>query len=364
MMREEIIYLVALQQFSKFGPIRLKKLSSYFPTIKTAYLASVKELVAAGLEKNLASEFVAARNDIDPNKVWAELEQENINIITYYDDNYPKLLKEIYDAPFLLYYKGQMKQDEFALAVVGTRKFTHYGQSVTENIVADLVKNNLTIISGLALGIDSIAHQVALQNQGRTIAVLGTGLDRKSLYPSINRYLADKIVASDGLILTEFPLGMPPLKHNFPQRNRIISGLSLGTLLIEAGEKSGALITARHALDQNREVFAVPGNIFSPVSIGPNNLIKLGAKAVTSAQEILEALDLVKITNYIENKKIIPQSPEEELIVAHLSHEPRHVDELIRLSGLSAPLVSSTLTMMEMKGAIKNIGSMQYVLVR
>jgi len=358
-------YLIALSHFPKFGPTRLKKIKKHFPSWENAFHASATGLMQAGIDYNLAQEFTAARQNINPEQILEQLDQENIKVITIEDNNYPKLLAEIYDPPQLLYYKGKLEnQDEFALAVVGTRKYTNYGKQATEQIVKDLARNNLTIVSGLALGIDALAHQATLEVNGRTVAVLGSGLDKQNVYPSANRYLADKIIASDGAIISEFPLGTPPLKHHFPQRNRLISGLSLGSLIIEAGEKSGALITARHSLEQNREVFALPGSIYSPTSIGPNQLIKMGAKVVTKATDIMETLDLVQVKEFISNKKIIPESAEEERVLEHLAHEPIHVNELIRLTKLSTDIINSTLTLMEMKGMIRNLGNMQYVLAR
>lgn len=357
-------YLIGLHSFPKFGPVRLKKIFKHFPDLKIAFEAATKELMAAGIEENIANEFISARRSIDIDKILAVINRENIKILTFDDPLYPKLLKEIYDPPVLLYYKGEMEEEEFTIAVVGTRKITAYGQQVTEKMVRGLVNNKITVVSGLALGVDTIAHNTTLNYGGRTIAVLGTGLDKQSIYPGVNRYLAEKIAANRGAVISEFPFGTAPLKHNFPQRNRIISGLSLGVLVVEAGEKSGALITARHALDQNRDVFAVPGNIFSPVSAGPNLLIKQGAKTVSEAGEILEALDLASINNYIENKKILPESKEEEKIIACLSFEPVHIDDLIHECNLSAPIVNSTLIIMEMKGMVKNLGGMKYVLAR
>jgi len=361
----QLKYLIALSHFPKFGPVRIKRLKKHFHNMESAFNASAQELNRAGIENKLADEFVAARININSEQLLEQLNKENINVITIEDKNYPKLLSEIYDPPQLLYYKGKLDtQDEFALAVVGTRKFTSYGKQVAEKIVKDLARSNLTIVSGLALGIDSLSHNATLEIGGRTIAVLGSGLDKQNIYPSANRYLSDKIVASGGAVISEFPLGTAPLRHHFPQRNRIISGLSLGTLVIEAGEKSGALITASHALEQNRDVFAVPGSVYSPVSAGPNKLIKLGAKTVTNAQDIIEALDLMQVTAYINNKKIIPESAEEEKILEHLTHEPAHVNELIRLTKLNTGIINSTLTIMEMKGMIRNLGGMQYVLAR
>jgi DNA processing protein len=361
----EIKYLIALNNFPKFGPIRTKKIRKRFPDLENAFKASVAELAQAGIEPNIAEEFAAARININPDKLLEQLKKEDIQAIAADNKLYPKLLSQIYDPPQLFYLKGRLKaEDEFALAVVGARKYTSYGKQVAENIVKDLTLSGLVIVSGLALGIDSLAHLTAVEAGGRTIAVLGSGLDRQSIYPSANRYIADKIIASGGAVISEFPLGAPPLRHHFPQRNRLISGLSLGTLVVEAGEKSGALITARFALEQNREVFAIPGNIYSPVSAGPNQLIKLGAKAVTGAKDIIETLDLAQAACFIENKKIIPESEEEEKILAHLACEPIHIDELIRKTKLDTSQINSTLTIMEMKGMVRNLGNMQYVLAR
>ena len=365
MQNKDTKYLIALTRFPKFGPVRLKKIKKNFPNYKAAFHATGAALEAAGIEKNIAAEYVSFKNTVNPSLLIEEIKKENIKILTPESEKYPKLLAEIYNPPALLYYKGEFrKKEEFTIGVVGTRKYTPYGERVAETIVKDLALNKITIVSGLALGIDSLAHNATLNVSGRTIAVLGTGIDKQSVYPSSNRYLADKIIASGGVILSEFPLGAPPLRHHFPQRNRIISGLSIGVLVIEAGFKSGALITARHGLEQNREIFAVPGNIYSDASIGPNNLIKQGAKAVTSASEILETLDLTLITSYIDNKKIIPETPEEKLLLKHITADPLHVDELTRLTNLGVSAINSTLTLMEMKGMVRNLGNMQYVLAR
>ena len=356
-------YLIGLSHFTKFGAKRLKLIQNFFPDFESAFKASINELITAGIPENVALEFSSFRENIDLDKIINFLLAEKIDVVAINDENYPRLLKEIYDPPILLYYKGTLTPDTgFNIAVVGSRKHTNYGQQVTNQIVTDLTRNGLTIVSGLALGIDTIAHTVCINNQGRTIAVLGSGIDRQSLYPSSNRYLAEKIVASGGLVMSEFPIGTQPLRYNFPQRNRIISGLSLGTIVIEANEKSGALITAECAAEQNREVFAIPGNIYSPASVGPNNLIKQGAKVVTTVEEILEMLNLNQINTFIETKKIIPETAEEAIILEYLTKLPIHVNELIRLSGLDTARVNSTLTIMEMKGIVKNLGGMEYVL--
>ncbi|MBI2459909.1 MAG: DNA-protecting protein DprA [Parcubacteria group bacterium] len=361
----DLKYWLALSQFYKFGPAKFKKLINYFSNVENAYKAALKDYLRAGLEEKLAEEFIIFKHQIQPDKLLENLNKEKLKVLTQEDRAYPKLLKQIYDPPFILYYRGQLEAfNGFLLAVVGARKYSAYGRQVAEKLVRELAFNNLTIVSGLALGIDALAHSAALEANGQTIAVLGSGLDQKNIYPSQNRYLADKIEAHGGLILSEYPIGALPLKHHFPQRNRIISGLSSATLVIEAGEKSGALITAFHALEQNREVFAVPGSIYSGSSEGANRLIALGAKLATSAQDIIESLNLTQAAVYLANKKIIPATAEEELILAQLSYEPAHIDELKQLTKLDISVINSTLTVMEMKGLIKNLGNLRYVLAR
>lgn len=333
--------------------------------MEAAFKAPLQEYLRAGIDEKTAEEFIIFKHQVEPDRLLENLNKEKIKVLTIDDTAYPKLLKQIYDPPLLIYYRGDLNAfSDFSLAIVGTRKFTAYGQQVTERIVRELVANGLTIVSGLALGIDALAHAATIDAGGTTVAVLGCGLDQQSIYPAQNRYLADKIQAHGGIVLTEYPLGTMPLKHHFPQRNRLISGLSLGTLVIEAGEKSGSIITAMHALEQNRDVFAIPGSIYSDYSAGTNSLIKLGAKLISSAKDIIETFDLGQAVAYTESKKIIPESAEEKLILDKLNYEPVQVDELMRLTKLDASIINSTLTLMEMKGMIKNLGGMQYVLAR
>lgn len=356
---------MALGQFYKFGPVKFKRLQNYFPDMASAFKAPLKDLIRAGIDEKTAEEFIIFRHQLEPEKILEELNKEGIKFLTFNDKAYPELLKQIYDPPAILYYRGDPEAfSGFALAVVGARKFSTYGAQVAEKLVKELAANNLTIVSGLALGIDALAHGASLEVKGKTIAVIASGLDQKNIYPSQNRYLADKIISSGGLVISEYPIGTMPLRHHFPQRNRIISGLSHATLVIEAGEKSGALITAMHALDQNREVFAVPGSIYSQSSAGTNSLIKMGAKLVAGSHDIIESLNLSQAAAFIENKKVIPESAEEELILKQLSYEPLHVDEIKNLTKLDTSIINSTLTIMEMKGIIKNLGGMNYVLAR
>lgn len=362
----QLKYWVAFSLVYKVGPIKFAKIQQYFPSLEQAWQASFSELMQAGLDEKIANEIVIKRSEIDPDLEMEKLAAEQVSVLTLEDDDYPKLLREIYGAPYVLYYKGRLdfQADEFSLAVVGTRKFTSYGKQITSDIVQELAAQGLTIISGLALGIDALAHEATLKAEGRTIAVLGSGLDRDNIYPAFNRYLFDKIIYAGGLAVSEYPIGTTPTKFTFPQRNRIISGLSLGTLVIEAPETSGALLTAKHALEQNREIFATPGPIYATNSIGPNNLIKMGAKLVTEAVDVIEALDLNLVKDFVAAKKIVPDSASEAQILEHLNLEPIHVDELVRLTNLDTAVINSTLTLMEMKGRVRNLGGLMYVISR
>jgi DNA processing protein len=278
------------------------------------------------------------------------------------DPDYPSRLKEIYDYPPVIYIRGSLlPEDEWCLAVVGTRRATVYGKQVTEEIVTDLARSRITIVSGLAKGIDSVAHRAALEAGGRSIAIFACGLD--TVYPGENAELARRIM-QQGALISEYPLGIRPRADNFPRRNRIMSGLSLGVLVVEAGEESGAIITANLALEQNREVFAIPGSILSPASQGTNHLIQEGAKLVRSYTDILEELNLMAVAQQLEMKEMIPPSDTEALLLKQLGAEPSHIDEVCRLSGLPISTVSSTLAIMELKGMVKQVGAMNYSLAR
>lgn len=358
--KTELKYWLAFNQISAIGPIRWQRLLRYFPDLKTAWLAPSNELIRAGIEPKITDEVIEEKSKINPDLGLEKLVELDAKIITILDPNYPKLLKEIYAPPPLLYYLGQLDlNNDFPLAVVGTRKISDYGQQVTQQIVSELAQSGLTIISGLALGIDACAHQAAIDVNGKTIAVLGSGIDQ--IYPAANRRTAQEIIENNGAIITEFPLGMPPLKHNFPQRNRIISGLSLGTLVTEAGEKSGALITARYSLDQNREVFAIPGSIYNQGSFGPNKLIKMGAKTVTESDDILETLNLEQANDFKAAKETVPGNETEQKLLELLKNEPIHVDKLSQSAKLDISVINSTLSVMEMKGMVRNLGNQKYV---
>jgi len=359
-------YFHAFNLFNeRIGPMRFKKLLGYFGSLEQAWQnGQSADFITAGLEENLAQEIILRRPQINLEAELASLTKQNIGIMTILDENYPKILKEIYDPPYIMYIKGQLKpEDEFALAVVGTRHVSPYGHQAAAHLAADLAQAGLTIVSGLARGVDTLAHLAAVNQRKRTIAVVGSSLDGQSLFPPANRRLAEQ-VAQNGAVLSEYPLGSFALKHHFPARNRIISGLSLGTLVIEAPEKSGALLTANHALVQNREVFAVPGSIYNANSAGPNSLIKMGAKMTVNAQDVLEELNLKNLAQNIVSRQLAADTPEEEIILKNLSHDPLPIDKIIHLTKLDTAQANATLSLMEMKGMVKNVGGMQYVLAR
>jgi DNA processing protein len=355
-------YLNALFTIEGVGNQSLTTLMNYFGTAEKIWQASTQEIIQAGIPERLAKTIIEKRNSLDPDAQWKILDRERIAIITIEDENYPKLLREIPAPPYLLYAKGNLDCLNLPmLSIVGSRKFTPYGEQTTFAFAKELAQAGLCIVSGLALGIDAIAHRGALTAGGATIAVLGDSLDDINIYPRNNYGLAEEIIASGGLLLSEFPVPTPAHPGTFPARNRIVAGLSYGTLITEAAEKSGSLITANLALDFNREVFAVPGNVFSPQSEGTNNLIKKGAKMVTSIKSILEEL---RLEEQVPNKaKPIPfeLEKEEELIVNLLSPEPTHIDIIIKLSKLETSSVISNLAILEIKGVVKNIGGQNYI---
>lgn len=351
-------FIIALNLVPQIGPKRINILMNYFGDLKKVWESNASDFKAAGLDKGSSSELERHIKLSDPEKEAAKLERLQIKTVSIDEAGYPKRLKEIYLPPPLLYYKGTLEgTDENSISIVGARKVTSYGKEVTKAFAYDLASMGITIVSGLALGVDTEAHQAALNAKGRTIAVLGCGVDK--IYPYSNINLAKKII-ENGAVLSEYPPGTEPLKQHFPARNRIIAGLSLGTLVTEASEKSGSLITAGFALEQGKEIFAIPGNIYNINSAGPNNLIKMGAKAVSSAQDILNEFGLENIKGREETKKIFPSSPEEEKILRILETEPQHIDVIIKESCIEARAVSSTITIMELKGKLKHLGGMVY----
>jgi len=359
----DVKYWVGLNTVSGIGPVRFKRLLEHFQDAGSAWQASQSELQAAGLDSRSIEALLATRRSLSLDSEVARLAQEGATVLTWEDEGYPSRLRQIHSSPPLLYVRGEIRpQDEWAVAVVGTRAATRYGRQMVEEIAGDLARSGITVVSGLARGIDSLAHRAALRAGGRTIAVLGSGID--IIYPHEHRDLADKIIER-GALITEYPLGTKPEAGNFPPRNRIISGLSLGTLVVEAGKRSGALITADYALEQGREVFALPGSVNSRKSEGTNRLIQEGAaKLVMSVEDILEELNLTMVERHQEVRAAVPADEREARILEHVSSQPLHVDEIGQRANLPISEVTSTLAMMELKGMVRQVGGMNYVVAR
>ncbi len=358
----DLRYWVGFNIVRGIGPTRLRALLDYFGDVERAWHAPAEELCSAGLDRRSLQNLLAARAALDLDRELQQIAAVGAQVLTWESPGYPRLLREIADPPPVLYVKGAItEEDAWAVAVVGTRRASAYGRQVTRQLTTALARSGITVVSGLARGIDGEAHRAALQAGGRTIAVLGCGIDR--IYPPEHRKLAGEIIAR-GALVSDYPLRTPPEGPNFPPRNRIISGLSLGVLVTEAGVRSGALITAGYAGEQGRDVFAVPGSILMRGSAGTNALIQDGAKVVLRPEDILEELNLTMVTEQAEARQVLPADETEAALLAHLSAEPTHVDELRRQVGLPIAQVTSTLALMELKGMVRQMGGMKYVVAR
>jgi DNA processing protein len=354
-MAEDLFYWLALSLTPGVGSVLFKRLLDRFKTPEIVFRAPLKDLMSIeGLGERVAGEIQKGPLEKSAERELSQLEKVGGKIIAFNDDTYPKRLKDIYDPPALLYVRGDLRrEDELAVAIVGSRKTSPYGRWFTEKIGQDLACHGVTIVSGMARGIDSVAHRGALQGKGRTIAVLGCGVD--VIYPSESRDLFYQII-EHGAVLSEFPMGSPPEGGHFPRRNRIISGLSIGVVIVQASAKSGSLITAGYALEQGREVFAVPGNVGADGSRGTNQLIKEGAKLVESSEDILEEV----LPQWRREREPIrevktPGSDlvgEEKVLYELLGETPLHIDAIIRESHLDPGKVSSLLLNLELKGLI------------
>jgi len=352
-------YYVGFNLVRGIGPARLRMLIDAFGDVERAWHAPAEALYRVGLDRRSLENLLETRARVDLDREVRRVAAVGAHILTWEDEGYPKLLAEIPDPPPVLYVRGELKpEDAWAVAVVGTRRASTYGREVTRRLVTILAQSGVTIVSGLARGVDAVAHQTALEAGGRTIAVLGCGIDL--VYPPEHRELARRI-AAQGALVSEYPLGTQPEPGNFPPRNRIISGLSLGVVITEAGRDSGALITADYAAEQGRDVFAVPGSILSAGCAGTNRLIQDGAKPVLDAADILQELNLTMVAEQKEARQVLPTTETEALILAHLSAEPVHVDDLTRAVGLPVAQVTSTLALMELKGMVRQVGGMKYV---
>ena len=395
---ESLGFWIALSQTPGLGAARFRLLEAHFGgDLELAWKAPQRELRAAGIGGGVARAIAECREKIDPEAELERLAKSGVAALTWHDEDYPRRLKEVVDAPPVLYCKGRLQpEDETSVAVVGTRRPTEYGYRVTTELCTELAVRGVTVVSGLALGIDARAHKATLDAGGRTVAVLGNGLD--TVYPRENRRLSERIVEDGGAVVSEFPLGARPEASNFPRRNRIISGMTLGTLITEASETSGTRWTVYHALEQNREIFCVPGNIYSDASKLTNRLIREGAKLVCDVSDILVEIGLDTAVRQIAMElddadkrqrdagvasgddngdqthavnghqsagtRPRPESddPDESDLLQHITTEPTHIDDLARLAGRPITEISGLLTMLEIKGLVVQAGMMHYQL--
>jgi len=356
---DEIFDLLRLSSVTGIGSQRIRNLIARFKSPSAVFRASARELVEIeGIDKTLARHIKIHQNTTFADEQLAKLQQSDARIVTFWDSEYPQLLKKIFDPPVMLFVRGTLQaSDSQSIAVVGTRSPSAYGSLMAERFTRELVQHGLTVVSGLARGIDTISHRTTLAAGGRTIAILGTGVDL--IYPSENKKLAEKI-AENGAVISEFPMGTKPDAPHFPRRNRIIAGMSLGTLVVEAGLNSGALITADFAVDQSRDVFAIPGNINNPKCFGCHRLIQQGAKLVQKVNDIIEELQI----GLSVNEKVVPNialSKDEEKLFGLLSHEPLHIDVIARKAEMSTPQALGVLLSLELKNLVRQIAGKNFV---
>lgn len=355
-------YWVAFNLVKGIGAVRLRALLDYYGSLEVAWNAPVDGLRAAGLPARCIENLLQIRKDCSPERVWETIEKRGVTVLTWEDEGYPPRLLHIDQPPPVLFAQGTIvPEDEWAVAIVGTRRLTSYGHQVAGELAAFLAQNGITVVSGLARGVDRVAHEAALKAGGRSIGVLGSGVDR--IYPPEHANLARRM-AEHGAVISDYPLGTPPDSANFPPRNRIIAGLSMATVVIEAAETSGALITATFAAEQGRDVFAVPGGIYAPQSKGTNRLIQQGAQPLIKFEDLLIALNLEKFPEQRAARSLLPADDIEARLLNVLANEPLHVDEICVQSGLPIDQVSATLTIMELKGMVRQDGGMNFSFVR
>lgn len=348
---------LALSKIDGIGAVRFKNLLAHFGSIENVCNADIKALEEVeGISANIAQNIVNIKKQTDIDTELKKIKEKGINIITIDNQDYPLLLKEIYDSPPILYYRGNYSPFIFekSLAIVGTRYATTYGREIAKNLAEELVKHGITVVSGMAAGIDTAAHKGALNAQGKTVAVLGCGPD--IIYPALNRELYDQLI-KNGVVISEYPQGTMPEAGRFPARNRIISGLSKGVIIVEAPEKSGALITADFAIEQGREVFVVPGNINNPKNKGCHNLIRQGAILITDIKNILDELGWVENINQTAkiNKMPLNLTEKEQKMYSFLTFEPLHIDVILQKSDINSAEIMQILLMLELKGIIQQL---------
>ncbi len=357
------LHWLALRAVPGIGIVLFQRLVEKFGEPAAVFGAAPEELAQVKGLRPAVIQALQQFSDWDHLRAMlSRLRRWGVEIITWRDEKYPAILRRIPYAPPFFFLKGTLlPEDDPAVAIVGTRQLSHYGRRTAARLAGDLAREGITVVSGLARGIDTVVHQAVLEAGGRTLAVLGCGLD--VIYPPENRELYRR-VAAQGALITEFPLGTPPEARNFPLRNRLISGLARAVVIVEAGEQSGALITADFAAEQGRDVFAVPGSIFQRGCRGTNRLIRDGAQPVLSANDVLEALNLTGVAEHVEAQMLFPTDATEAALLEQLSDDPTHVDEVGRATGLPISTVSSTLALMELKGLVRQVGGMNYVRAR
>ena len=362
---QQIQYWIAFSKVPTVGRVRTGLMEERFGTLEAAWGASAAELRACGLDASVVTSIVDTRPTIEPERELERVREAGVSVITWHDADYPPLLREIDDLPPILYVLGAFTPaDPDGITIVGTRRPTAYGREVAKHLAGELASAGATIVSGLARGIDGVAHRAALEAGGRTIAVLGSGVDVP--YPPEHAKLMDEI-AENGVVVSEYALGTKPEARHFPRRNRLLSGLSVATLVIEAGEGSGTLSTVRFALEQNREVLCVPGSIYSPASKLTNQLIQEGAKLVMDVQDVLEevrAQGTPDAQPQLPGLAEVGSSEEEMAVYEALAYEPQHVDEVSRATGLPVTQVAGALTLMELKGRVLQVGRLNYIRAR
>jgi DNA processing protein len=355
-------YWVAFNHIQGIGAARVQKLLAAFGTLQAAWDAPSGELASCGLDARSLQNILTERTRLNPYELYDRCIRNGIDVVTLPESTYPRRLKEIPLPPPVIYFRGTFAEaDEIAIGLVGTRRATTYGRTVTRNFAEVFATNHVTVISGMARGVDAEAHCACLDGGGRTIAVLGCGVD--IVYPPEHCALAERIQQS-GALISDYPPGTPPDAANFPPRNRLIAGLSLATIVVEAGAQSGALLTAKYAAEYGRDVFAVPGNIFSPAQRGCHQLLADGVAPALSGADVLAALDVERAAQLEQARLLLPEGPVETKVLQVLEAEPMHID-LVRIrADLPIEEVSAALTMMELKGMVRQVGGMQYVVLR
>ncbi|MFQ6677897.1 MAG: DNA-processing protein DprA [Fidelibacterota bacterium] len=362
MKKTDLVQILNLLNVPKLGSHRVRNIIAHFKNGDAVFSVSKKELcLKSGIDIALAESILNYNDFAFGEKELEKAEKSNVSIITIWDKEYPVMLKKIYDPPAILFTKGQpLISEEDSVAVVGTRKYTPYGKTMTQSITKDLNSAGITVVSGLARGIDTISHKETVKNNARTIAVLGSGID--VIYPAENRKLFHDI-CQKGTVISEFRFGTKPDAGNFPQRNRIISGLSHATVVIEAGHRSGAILTALNAVDQNRDVFAVPGRVTDPQSKGTIRLIRHGAFPVERGKQVIQSIQpkLFKPRKSVQEKINLQLTDNERVLFNFLNHQPLHIDDIVSKSGVPLTKTLQLLLGMELKGVVIQLSGKQFV---